>query len=62
VKQNKGAAGVDGLSVDHYMDSKHYRFARYGDDFVISVKSSWELNNSPCVYDSQNVAAQSITN
>ena len=28
--------------LDHYLESKHYRFACYADDFVISVKSSYE--------------------
>ena len=28
--------------LDRYLESKHYRFARYADDFVISVKSSSE--------------------
>ncbi len=28
--------------LDRYLESKHYRFARYADDFVISVKSSDE--------------------
>jgi RNA-directed DNA polymerase len=28
--------------LDRYLESRHYRFARYADDFVISVKSSSE--------------------
>ncbi|MEE9272016.1 MAG: reverse transcriptase domain-containing protein, partial [Robiginitomaculum sp.] len=28
--------------LDRYLESKHYRFARYADDFVISVKSPSE--------------------
>ena len=28
--------------LDRYLESKHYRFSRYADDFVISVKSSSE--------------------
>ena len=28
--------------LDRYLESKHYRFARYADDFVISVKSFTE--------------------
>ena len=30
------------LDLDRYLENRHYRFARYADEFVISVKSSSE--------------------